>query len=664
MPVAIGYIASYLLKNSDSENTEVRLYDDPDYMIKDIKEWRPEVIGLSNFCWNSELTSLVFRYAKRLNPNTVCIAGGAEFPTDHAECEKYLSERKEMDFYVYLEGEIAFAGLIQKLQSGMNLSSLKSSPQDGVMSLHPQTGALIVGEPLSRPMNLDIIPSPYLNGLMDQWFDGYHAPSIETARGCPFSCGFCYMGKNWFREVARFSIGRIKEELIYIAQRMKGYPNIVLSLCDSNFGMYERDEEIAKHLKELQDKFGWPQAYDVTTGKANYDRILRIASLLDNHMYVTCSVQSLNPETLEVIKRKNLPMDEYKQVQEEIKKRGMPSSVELIFPMPEETKASYFKGVETLLNAGVGTVVPYTTMFLKGTYLASQECRKKYEMKSKFRILPRQIGEYLGEKCFEIEEVCVETNTMSFQDYMECRGFSLITAIFCYKQFDVIRRHLKELKISVFDYLYYFWELVKSGKTELSENYNRYIEETREELWDSKKELYEYFVKPEAYQKLLKGKLGDNLIRKYCAKIFLENCISSIELAYFVILNIKSTNLTSKIQDSLDAAKRWMIACRNISNTIREDFFSAKDEILHLPYNVPGWYNSVSQSKPLTSYETSSNFRIFYEPEQLKAIMDEGKKLYGTEDANFLFGKLLIHWSVSNFWRKCEELKNSKNEKQ
>ena len=34
-------------------------------------------------------------------------------------------------------------------------------------------------------------------------------------------------------------------------------------------------------------------------------------------------------------------------------------------------------------------------------------------MKTKFRILPKQFGEYGGEKVFEIEKVCVGTNTMS-----------------------------------------------------------------------------------------------------------------------------------------------------------------------------------------------------------------------------------------------------------
>ena len=52
--------------------------------------------------------------------------------------------------------------------------------------------------------------------------------------------------------------------------------------------------------------------------------------------------------------------------------------------------------------------------------LGRDEAIKKYQMESKFRILPKQFGEYKGEKVFEIEKVCVATETMSFQSYLNC----------------------------------------------------------------------------------------------------------------------------------------------------------------------------------------------------------------------------------------------------
>lgn len=658
MPVGIGYIASYTLAQMDPKDVEIRLYDDPDIILKDINNWLPQVVALSNYSWNSELSRIVFRHAKKMNPQTICIAGGPDFPTNQVECKKYLSERPEIDFYVYFEGEVSFARLIKKIQKGTKIPHLKSEPQDGVMSIHSQNGNLIFGPPPPRIMNMDEIPSPYLQGLMDQWFNGSYAPSIETARGCPFTCGYCFVGSQpYYHQIATFSVERIKKELTYIAQRINKYPDILLSICDSDFGMYERDEQIAVHIRSLQDEFGWPDVFSLTTGKRNYDRILRVAALLKDRTRISCSVQSLNPKTLEVIKRKNPSMDEYQKINIEIKKRGMNSTTEVITPLPEETKKSFFKGLKSVINIiGVDQIVIYTTIFLNGTYLASEECRKKYQMQTKFRILPKQFGEYLGKKCFEIEEVCVATNKMSFNDYLEIRGFSLVSTLFSSKQFDVIDKHLQELEITKYDYIYYLWELIKSGKTALSEIYNRYIEETKEELWDSRDEIYNYFTKQTNYDKLVSGKLGDNVIRKYKTEILLEGCIPSIELAYSSIENIAHNIITEEIRESLIAAKRWAIALRDVSAVFKSEPHINNDEILNLPYDVNSWYLQGAGSKPLITYNKPSRYQTSYNVDNLKMTFVEAKKLFGG-DLHFQISKLLINRDIRDFWRQCKSLK-------
>lgn len=654
MPIGISYIASYVLSRMEAGSVEIRLYDNPDGIIKDIADWGPQIVGLSNYCWNSELSLAVLRYAKRMDPAVVCIAGGPNFPVESAECHAYLSKRPEIDFYVYFEGELSFTQLVKKIQGGAEISHLKSEPQMGIMSIHPKDKNLVFGGPMPRLTNLDEIPSPYLNGLLDQWFNGYYAPSIETARGCPFSCGYCYTGQSYYNRITTFSVQRIKDELTYIARRMRKYPNILLSICDNDFGMTERDEQIAVHIGKLQDEFGWPNAFDITTGKRNYDRILRISAILKNKMYIACSLQSLNPGTLKIIKRKNLPLDEYREINTEIERRGMNSVTEIIVPMPKETKNSFFEGSARIINIlNPKLFVPHTTMLLPGTYLASKECREKYQMQTKFRILPRQFGEYFGEKCFEIEEVCIATNTMPFNDYLEIRGFLLISSFFSSELFDVVHRHLKELKVDAYDYFRHLWKLIKSGKGVLSETYRRYMKEVGEELWDSRNAIYDYFTKEKNYKKLLDGTLGDNLIRKYKAELFLENCIASIELAYASIEAIAGNILSEKIKESMSSAKSWMIATRNIGSVFKDKRYIDTDETLHLPYDVNAWYLDGANCDPLIAYNTSADYQIFCDADNLKKIFDEMKTLYGG-DFIFQAGKMLTHSSINNFYRKCE----------
>ena len=74
---------------------------------------------------------------------------------------------------------------------------------------------------LPRILELDAnLPSPYLMGLLDEFFDDKLHPLVQTSRGCPYSCTFCHDGIDYMNKTRKkFSVDRIREELIYIADR-------------------------------------------------------------------------------------------------------------------------------------------------------------------------------------------------------------------------------------------------------------------------------------------------------------------------------------------------------------------------------------------------------------------------------------------------------------
>ena len=73
-------------------------------------------------------------------------------------------------------------------------------------------------------------------------------------------------------------------------------------------------------------------------------------------------------------------------------------------------------------------------MMLQGAELGRDEAIKKYGMKGMWRIVPRDFGIY-REKVFDVERVCVETNTMPYEDCLECRRFSFLINLFTYSVF-------------------------------------------------------------------------------------------------------------------------------------------------------------------------------------------------------------------------------------
>ena len=61
----------------------------------------------------------------------------------------------------------------------------------------------------------DIVPSPYLSGLLDKFLDGTFQPAFETSRGCPFLCTFCDQGIDESK-ITAFSTKRIADEIMYV----------------------------------------------------------------------------------------------------------------------------------------------------------------------------------------------------------------------------------------------------------------------------------------------------------------------------------------------------------------------------------------------------------------------------------------------------------------
>ena len=133
----------------------------------------------------------------------------------------------------------------------------------------------------------------------------------------------------------------------------------------------------------------------------------------------------INLDTLKTVKRTNWTAMQYIDFMKELHKRGKPITSEMIIPLPGETEESFFSGIKFLMDHNVKAST-FTLMMLCGAELGREQAIKKYGMISKFRILPKQFGEYFGKKIFEIEQICVGTNTMNLNSYLKCRNYNFI----------------------------------------------------------------------------------------------------------------------------------------------------------------------------------------------------------------------------------------------
>ena len=175
------------------------------------------------------------------------------------------------------------------MESNLDRKKIFDHPIDGCIFIQPDTKKnsqieqkLVVGKSLERIKDLDEIPSPYLGGTLDKFFDGKLTPFLETNRGCPFTCSFCHTGSDYYHKLNKFSSERVKGEIEYIAKRSGSLGISNLHMADVNFGMYQQDRKVCEWLMESKKKYGWPLQIMATTGKNAKNRIMEVTDTLRN----------------------------------------------------------------------------------------------------------------------------------------------------------------------------------------------------------------------------------------------------------------------------------------------------------------------------------------------------------------------------------------------
>ena len=406
-------------------------------------------------------------------------------------------------------------------------------------------------------MNLTEIPSPYLSGRLDSFLDGKLLPIIQTNRGCPFSCSYCTEGQNYWSKVKAKPREIVAGEISYISKKISNLETdkkrTDFYIADSNFGMYKDDLDTCKVLAEEQRKTGYPKYISVTTGKNKQDRILEAAKIVNGAMRLHGSVQSLDPEVLKNISRSNISKEQIVDLALRSSEIGTNSVSEVILGLPGDTTKKHFATLKTLVDSAFNSIVMYQLMILPGTEIGSKTTREKYKMQTNFRIIPRCFGifEVLGKKISvaEIEEICVSNNTLSFEDYLECRKMNVVIQIFFNDRiFEEIFFLLKKFNISTWDWLNKIYE--NSSKTQFKE-FNKllydFLDDSKKELWNNYEELKKFTCDPDNINKFIKGELGSNLILKYKSRSYtldLENIASITIFTTKQILNERSIHMS------------------------------------------------------------------------------------------------------------------------
>jgi radical SAM superfamily enzyme YgiQ (UPF0313 family) len=660
IPLGVGYVASYLIKNLKEKgiNCEVKIFKDPNKIIKSIKKENPDVIGLSYYVWNENVNKFIFDIAKQNNKNVFNVGGGPHFTNLNANeigAKKFFLKQTSCDAYVVNQGEKGFLTLIEKfLDLDKNTKKIKQLTIPGSLINNLDNNAINIkncnekfhiGENIGALDDLNKIPSPYLSGLLDEFFDGPFIPILETNRSCPYRCTFCAWGIGT-QKLLRFDENRVLDEIDYINSKCKKAST--LFIADANFGILERDAIFAKRIYLGYKKNGYPHHVAVQWNKTRPDRILKAAKEFKEIAPVGASMQTINEDVLTAIKRKNLTFDQIVNLQKELKILGVhdKSFSELIIGLPNETKESHIAANKKLIDYGF-EIWNYNLHLLPGTEMDDEDYRKKYFKKTGYRLHDNCYGVYDGNKIFEEQETVLQTNKLSIEDFRYFRFFHFLQQMMWSKKwyFDYLNffMNFDIHPVEIFDLI--INELKKNNHS-ISNIYKNFMKDyDTAESFSSQEELRNYWSKDENFNRLKIGDYGKlNMLYTYKIVIdeqtnFSEFLISIAEkIAVTKNLNKEMTHNT--VKQILEFQNSKFIKLDKNKNIII-DFRKKFD------YDFLSWKKN--KYKNLNKFSEPKEYNFYLDKDQLNALQTQFKQ-FETENLNAMLRNMTVYTETGQFF--------------
>ncbi len=377
MPLASGYFKAMIDADADlAGEVDCRIFnfsggDSTLEMAKQLflgSGGLPDVVGFSVFGWNYNAFGKLAEMYKQLRPGGCVVFGGTHVAN---QAVRTFSTFPQVDVVVNGEGELTVLGLLREVLADRRAGEL--DPVAGI-SFRREDGTIVTTPSSGRIENLDRIPSPLLTGTLQlRRPDGrqrYDVVLLETNRGCPYTCSFCYWGGATGQKLRKFSSDRIAAELELAAHAKVAE----VVLCDANFGMVHEDEEFVETLIRLREKYGFPRSFETSWAKNKskifYSIVERMKSVGLKSSF-TLALQTLSDPALELMKRKNMKVNDWRDLAVWLKSQQLACYSELIWGAPGETFDSFLEGYAAL-SEHVSRIAVYPLLIMPNTDYSSK----------------------------------------------------------------------------------------------------------------------------------------------------------------------------------------------------------------------------------------------------------------------------------------------------
>lgn len=340
-PMGLLYVAAVLEKHK----YEVKVLDafHEHYNLKQIsqfiKEFKPEVIGITCLTSTGSLTYYIGKMIKEKFPGIKVVLGNI-----HASIfSTAFLKNKIADVVVHGEGEFSMLEVVEAFEK-------KKSMKD-VLGISWWNGKRVVDNPLREPVaDLDEIPMParhlipaekYSANNLSNFIYVNHSKKLMkqmmTSRGCVFQCRFCVVHRQ--RRWRCHSPKRVVDEMELLINK---YNACYLFIMDPLFiANRERAIAICKEIRRRKLKFQWGCECHVNIITLNLLRRMKAAGCYEVHFGIESGVQRLLDNV-----NKGTKIERIEKAVKIAKKAGLKVSGLFMLGLPGETFADSKKTID------------------------------------------------------------------------------------------------------------------------------------------------------------------------------------------------------------------------------------------------------------------------------------------------------------------------------
>jgi len=314
-----------------------------------VVQHKPSVLALTLYVWNVQRSLFLASKVKEQLPEIKILVGGPDVTPDN----EWVQHHPAVDAGVFGEGESRIQAVLEALWANRSASDIP-----GTFFMEGNTVRL--NNDLPEPWDLEAGRYPYLRGVIKPSCSG--TLFLETVRGCPFQCRYCYYHKA-FRSVRHHPLAAV-EEVIRWSYRPDSEVT-ELYLMDPSFNVSPRYREVLALMAQLR------------TGKDVRGHTELRADVLDNAdpkrlseagvASVEIGLQSVNPEALRLAGRTG-SIERIARGVENLKKESIEVTTGIILGLPGDTPEGLHKTLEWLKKTEAYSVVhPFLLSVLPGT---------------------------------------------------------------------------------------------------------------------------------------------------------------------------------------------------------------------------------------------------------------------------------------------------------